>query len=416
MMSLSYLNNNRNLGYHISLILILVANTCFYTIDHIQTYEIVCIVGILISIFTCLQKKEVHFLADRGVGYLTVLYFMYTFYGLFFLRKNTYNWDMLLFTYVQNVCIYIVIRSYLKTGNLIKELSVPVIISLLYIMFYMYIENQEMILVAQVETRIGDTMSGNVNSVGRSLGILSFVLTLLYCKYKNPYIFAIVVPLVVLMLLTGSKKVIIILVLDILTIYVYSRAKVGGFIKVGLLLAVLFWLVMDNSYFYEVIGKRVEDMFSTFTGSGSGDYSHSTDDREGMLKEAFSLAWDYPLFGGGMNYYSYASKMYGDYGYSHCNYTEMLCNFGLFGFLIYYLPYFSHVRFFWKKRKANWSTFVFATMWLVMALFLGWAMVAFSGICINYLPIITSFAMIADMKERNKHVKTYNLKKALVKQ
>lgn len=377
----------------IAIFLVIVASICFYNLKTMRLYLIMCIGSMLISFYSTLQERSWKIFQEKGVVYLVLLYSIYTFYGVLFLRAGEYNWDKIVFTCFQDVGIYCSFRHFFSYNDWYKRISIPFAVAAVFVVLYIVTLQQELIFQAQVEQRIGLGMSGNVNTVGYSMGIVSFALAYLYCIKRNKQIFLVLIPLLFLMLLTGSKKTIIIIVIDILTLYFYSRAKVSSFIMVALFMSVLIWVVFENPYFYEVLGKRIEDMYTTITGQGTGDYSHSTDDRSGMIADAFTLGMNSPILGGGMNYFAYASRMYGYYGYSHCNYTELFCNFGIVGVLIYYIPYFRNINFFWKIRKNEWDKSVFAIMWLVMSLFLGWSMVAFSSLCMSYIPIVAAFAL-----------------------
>lgn len=392
--------NKEILPYHLGLILIVVANVAFHTEGSMLLYIMMCIIAIFMISFTDLSKYGVAILKEKCVRYLTLVYLMYTFYGILFLRKGTYNWDFMLFSYALNVCLYITLRRIFLLRKWISSLSIPFILSSVIIITYLTIIERDFILVSQVETRVGNSLSGNVNTVGSALGIISFVLTACFSITKRKNVFYVLIPLFFIMLLTGSKKTVIVIVVDVLTIYVYARNKASAFLKFCLTFIVLVWVFLESPYFYEVLGKRMEDMITTMTGMGSGGYSHSTDAREGMILEGFKLFLDYPLFGGGMNYYSYASVKYSCYDYSHCNYTELLCNFGMVGFLLYYFPYVQNVLLLWKTRNLNWKESIFGIMWIVVSLALGWATVQFSDRCINYIPIIASYALIESNKRK----------------
>ena len=190
----------------------------------------------------------------------------------------------------------------------------------------------------------------------------------------------------------------IIILIDLITIYLYYRAKASKLFLLLMAFLGIIWVVMNIPYFYSVIGGRIEDMMTTWLGIGHGHYSHSTDVREYMIVEGFRLAWDYPLFGGGWNYF--ASQTHSGYAYSHCNYTELLCNFGFGGFLLYYIPYFYNMYALWNKRQWNRPKATFGVMWLIMIVVLGWSMVQFSEICINYFPMVASFALLDSFQYR----------------
>lgn len=399
--------------HSISVILLIIASICFYNLETMSLYLTMCMGSMVLSIGATLGERSLKILLEPCIRYLTLLYGMYTFYGLLFLRAGDYNWDFQLFSYVQCVCFYFSCRHFFSFPDWYEKLAIPFMIAGLFVVVYIFTLQRDLILMAQVEERVGEGMSGNVNTVGYSLGIASYAITYYYCVTKKKWTYIALIPVLFMMLLTGSKKTVVIIVLDILTIYFYGKAKVSSFFKLALLFAVLIWAVFEVPYFYEVIGKRIEDMYTTLTGSGSGDYSHSTDDRRGMITDALQIGMNHPILGGGMNYFAATSKMYGFYGYSHCNYTELFCNFGIMGVLFYYVAYFKNLQYFWRIRKKEWERSIFVIMWLVMALILGWLMVAFSGLSNSYMPIIASFAMMESVKSKYRYVKNTNVTQAV---
>ena len=76
----------------------------------------------------------------------------------------------------------------------------------------------------------------------------------------------------------------------------------------------------------------------------------------------------------------------------------MLCTFGLFGTLIYYLPYFRNIYLLNKFKKELGGASVVISM-LVLMLFIDWVAVSFLEICIYYLPITLAFALLDVKKE-----------------
>lgn len=386
--------------HSISVILLIIASICFYNLDSMSLYLVMCMSSMVFAIIATLLKHNLKLLRDPCIRYLTILYSVYTIYGLLFLQAGDYNWDFQLFSYMQCVCFYFSCSHFFSFQDWYKKIAIPFMIGGLFVVVYIYTLQRDLILMNQVAERVGAGMSGNVNTVGYSLGIVSYAITYYYCVTKKKWTYIALIPVLFMMLLTGSKKTVLIIVIDILTIYFSGKAKVSSFIKLALLISVLIWIVLEVPYFYEVIGKRIEDMYTTLTGSGGGDYSHSTDDRSGMIIEALQIGMDHPILGGGMNYFAATSKMFGSYDYSHCNYTELFCNFGILGVHLYYAAYFKNLRYFWSIRKEEWERSIFVIMWLVMALVLGWLMVAFSGLSNSYMPIIASFAMVESIKNK----------------
>lgn len=399
--------------YVIGLTLLLIANVCFYDLETIKIYQIMTIMGVLI-IFgrSMIDKSFYQNIKHRCIKYLIVLYLLYTIYGLYFLRTGDYNDDMLIFTCVQNIAIYFCLISFFNHDNWIDYLIIPFILSATFIILYIFSVEKNILLSAQLDERIGGELSGNVNTVGYSMGTLSMVLFYFFIKKKNYFVLLVLIVDWLIMLLTGSKKTILIILVELIMAYYYSKNKRKAILWVIILGVGFYYVLFNIPVFYELIGQRVEDMFGTMFGLPNANYSHSTDDREGMINEGFKLWLQVPLFGGGMNYFSYATKIYSNYGYSHCNVTEVLCNFGIMGFLMYYVPYIKNLFTCIKNYKLDRDRYVFGGAWLICSMVLSWCMVQFSDICIAYIPIITSFALLDNKIITNNYIKKKNVKVA----
>lgn len=137
-------------------------------------------------------------------------------------------------------------------------------------------------------------------------------------------------------------------------------------------------------------------------GTASLEYSYSTEVRDEMIKEAFHFFLNNPIFGNGWNYF-YAHTMYG-YEYSHCNYTELLCSFGILGTLLFYSKYFSNLFVMIKNihnKFIHKDLLVLIFILTVEALLLDWAAVTFSAQCIWYLPVIIASSSASVLSKLN---------------
>lgn len=148
--------------------------------------------------------------------------------------------------------------------------------------------------------------------------------------------------LIIASLGTGSRKVVL-LYLVAVVIYClmqpgfYKRLKyiVGGIILGGVVVFICFQIPV----FREVYAERI---LLLFQGSESSD--SSTVVRTLMLGYAFDLFLEKPIWGNGIegfyiwmgNQTSFLDRWAMSATYSHCNYTELLANFGLVGFILYY--------------------------------------------------------------------------------
>ena len=383
--------------YEFVLVLLFVANICFYTMETMTLFLEITLLAIVLGAYAVVKNadiRRIHF--HPCIAWLILIYGIFTYNGLFRLRHGTYNWDMMLYTCVENIIIYLLfikILSLEQWEQSIARVAVVTLVLSLVILFF-----NEAPALKSGGIRIGDSLSGNVNVFGASLGIMSVFLSYV-CLKKNSFwhwlLFAIVASV---MLLTGSKMTVIVLMVDLLFFMENSDHKLRTFFLVLIAGLGLLLLIFSVPRFYQIIGFRIEDMISQMFHIGRGGFSNSTMQREIMLKEGFEFFWNHPIFGGGEKYFGSLTSTI--YDYSHCNYIELLCNFGLVGFCVYYLPVFvvllrAGLSPHFEVKLSN-----LVRMLLLARLILDWMMMTHSEPCVGYVPMLFSFAYAYLMKKK----------------
>lgn len=385
----------------ISLIFILIGEICFYTSETLYIYLILTGLGIIMGIINNLNRFTLKIRKDNFILWICMMFFIYFLYGLFFLKKGEFTWDTMGYRMLEIISLYLVISNI--TLHDINELKKAMVIAGLFSIIYLVtIEHKTIVEGSQ---RIGDSLSGNVNTAGYNFGIISNILMWFFCKEKKKYQLFLVVLLSFIMLLTGSKKVIIMIFVNLAMYFWYERKKITTWIKIIIIIIIAVFAIFNIPYLYEIIGSRIVAMFDTMIlGNASSIYSHSTDVREKMIQEAFNLFLNKPIFGGGWNYF-FLNTIY-EYEYSHCNYTEMLCSFGLFGTSIFYGRHIHDIieslNYKYYKLKLNHDFTILIIALTLESLVLDIAAVTFSAQCVWYLPFIFSAAALKTMRNNAK--------------
>lgn len=313
------------------------------------------------------------------------------------MRYGTYNWDMMLYTCVQNGAIFIALKEIVISPKYFQYIRNVILTSSIFSLFVLAFFEISNLGVGGV--RIGDSLSGNVNVAGANFGILSIFMVYICEKQKKIFNWIILAFVVGVMLLTGSKMTLIILALDLVYFFINSKNKgVTLLLVIGAGIILLF-LVFSVPVFYNVIGYRVEDMMYQLFGIGPGHASNSTNVRKIMLMEGFTFMWDHPIFGGGEKYFGSLTSTV--YSYSHCNYTELLCNFGIVGFAVYYVPLFNNLYMLVKNQHIYKELLQLGTVLLVSRLLLDWMQVTHSEPCVGYIPMIFSFVCVEALIKNN---------------
>lgn len=193
-------------------------------------------------------------------------------------------------------------------------------------------------------TRYGSEL-GNVNAIGIIIGISAtfcFYIILSEKKYWYTLFLIIMIPTI---LLTGSRKSLLFICMNIILIVYFRNRKsfknIFKFIIVTILiLIIVYYLIFNIPIFYQIIGERMENMFSFVSGEGTNEGSMNT--RAYMIKFGFEMFKNRPLIGYGIDNYRvlFGRNTNGVGTYAHNNYIELMTDTGIFGVLVYY---FTHI-------------------------------------------------------------------------
>lgn len=147
-----------------------------------------------------------------------------------------------------------------------------------------------------------------------------------------------------IVLITGSRKGLIMIVLAIMVInFSQGRRKiVKSVLIVSAVAIVLYVLIMNVEFLYNIIGVRVESLIKMLTGGSTEE--KSLGDRQKLVNIGWAYFKQNPWTGYGYDCFKLVSGMggqgkvrVGSVGYySHNNYVELLFGGGIIGFAIYY--------------------------------------------------------------------------------
>ncbi len=183
--------------------------------------------------------------------------------------------------------------------------------------------------------RAGDALGLNSNVFGVQCA-LAALLSLYLFKDNKKYIICIGI-LGFMSLLSGSRKAFFMLVIGI-ALYKILEIENGYVIRniliIIILVAILLFLVLKVPQLYNIIGHRLEAMFSEHKDG-------SINERRFYKQEAMRLFSQNPIFGSGFDSFKthLMNMNYKHPAYSHCNYTEILSTLGIVGAILYYIMY-----------------------------------------------------------------------------
>lgn len=194
--------------------------------------------------------------------------------------------------------------------------------------------------------RLGAEETGNANIFTALMMFSGVFASWLFFFNKNNLlrIFSIssLVLILYLMALSGGRKTII-AVLACTFFFIWKKGgsskkkKITAIVSICLVMSFLLYMLMNIPWLYDVVGYRFDGMFSFMEGTGESNVS-SDDLRKKMIEIGIQGWTERPIFGHGLDSYKfYNLDVTGHLFYSHNNYVEMLYNFGIMGFLLYYI-------------------------------------------------------------------------------
>lgn len=263
--------------------------------------------------------------------------------------------------------VFCVLRSYMddenKVQNVLAACFIAFLIDAVYILCTVDMD-------AVGEVQIGNELITGWN--GNTIGMMAAnggaigIWLIGRCQnyfYKFLYIAGTVV-LLYTVIYTGSRGSLIFVVLSVIVYMMISNPK-KIILTLALSLVILFvvyQVCMNIESVYNVLGVRLEGLFSFVTGEGEVDAS--TLRRELYIENGIKWIEESPVIGYGVNSYRVMNEVAtGRYTYSHNNFIEMMINWGMMGFIIYYFAHMYIIVKLFKYCKNNkLCSIVFAMM------------------------------------------------------
>lgn len=238
------------------------------------------------------------------------------------------------------VCIVFILRSNPKRISL---LLVCIVVAPIFLMLNVALTDG---LLAFSDSRSTDSFSANTVGMTAAFGACLAG----YCFFEGRLLGRSLCLLLVavdltIVVLSASRKAIMMVVLAF-AIYMLLKSRGDGVKATTRLAAVLFvvlvcfFAVMNIPFLYDMVGYRIETMISGFLGEGNIDASTST--RMTLIEHGIEFFWMSPAIGhGGANFSALDAAYYSANSgyYAHNNFIEILTDYGLIGFMLYYWMY-----------------------------------------------------------------------------
>lgn len=251
----------------------------------------------------------------------------------------------------------------------------------------------------------------NPNSLGMSAAYAIVINLYFIFRRRIKLSDLLILPAIVVLAASGSRKAAAIVVLGILGLYIMKNISnwnilrtIGRVILVLLAGAAVLYVVSRLPAFSN-LSRRVQNLISLLRGNETRTTSDAwirlAYDRLGMR-----LFREHPILGIGIaNANIYTDLYYGHNHYLHNNYVELLACGGLVGFLIYYLPYLYLLIVFWKNRKHRDAEYNICFVLLVIRLIIDYGLVAYYSKS-TYLFLLLFWMEARRLEKKNEYDQT----------
>lgn len=215
-------------------------------------------------------------------------------------------------------------------------------LSLSVYMFVIYGFSGMMTAMRTGNGRIGSEIN-NVNAIGNSLAVGMVATIGMAVFYKKWAVLLLLFPMVMSMIITGSRTAVLSLLAGVLTIVLLAqRSRKNPIQKTlgAIVLLIGVWAATRNFPATRELVLRLENALFFFTGKQSVFKESSVEMRMDFIELGWQAFLRSPIWGNGIGCAGYAiQEEYNKVTYLHNNYIEILASGGIIGFILYYTPY-----------------------------------------------------------------------------
>lgn len=288
------------------------------------------------AVYMMMQK---HIRVGRYLGFLAV-FLLYTILACFWSKASNPFGDVIrvLLKYaVFAFCLYNIIETKDDCETCLRLICLSGLgFSIFSAMFYGL---PHVLSAIQTGERLGEEICG-INPFGLYAG-LTVSLCLYFAKNRNRIHYYVLMLLpTVLVLASSSRKAMLLVFCAIVYFFVIQKMQKSfgkGLVVLGAILGGLFLLLQLPAF--EQVLQRLQIFFET-TVQGSTTSDQSTEIRIKLIEIGMNIFKDHALFGNGTNSFRHIASAYFSTGEisAHNTYVDILANFGIIGFLSYYIP------------------------------------------------------------------------------
>lgn len=202
------------------------------------------------------------------------------------------------------------------------------------------------------EDRLGSTFTNNSNTFALFMMVAFFFTSWQFIYYEKKGLKRNITGVIMLMnmvviLLSGARKIVVSCTLYISILYLMKKDKkerkhiVKKIIVILLFILFIWKLMIEVPILYEIIGNRMDNLINQFLGKAEILNGSSSYLRDEYRKLAIQGWLESPIWGYGYDSFHYYNNIItGHNAYSHNNFTELLYDMGIIGFVVYYYEYY----------------------------------------------------------------------------
>lgn len=385
---------------------LLVCNLCFTSSKSIFIY---LITELIAAIY--LWQKKARIKLNLYFVWYTLFSLVLILYGVFTPYKGWFSLYYFLIVYISMIEIYILFfiskkDNYLKVIYCINCITYACALILLVREMPIFLSKFSLIIQGKDWFRLGTASHINPTAIAYFFGLLSNFTIYHFLKFKDKKYLVTILLQCLMIILSGSKKGIILLLIPFVVFAVIiCIKKPKDIIKFLLAFIILFFVIIKVPFLYNMIGYRIITFLEAFginifsNNSVYASVDTSTLLRIDMIKEAFQLFKNNIFFGNGWNAFS-ALTTYRYY--SHCNYLEILSSMGIFGFILYYSIYGNII---YQLKKFKFHTYGILSISLILALLISdFSSITMYDNLMNYFCIFILFIFTSEQVQNKKTI------------
>ena len=260
-------------------------------------------------------------------------------------------------------------------------------------------------------TRIENSYT-NINTIGM-LAAIGIILQIdeIMRKHKVTPAIIFLVPSLVMVISTQSRKALLILIIGVFMVFVSKNYKKGRILRnvvsLIILITVAFFVLKNLSSIelFAGINERMDYLLALF--SGSGEVGQSVMMRQKLINLGVQIFKKNPLFGIGIGCpHIIAKQKIGYDSYLHNGFIECLAGGGIIGFIIYYFLYAYLLFKLYKNRRYKDNLYSICLILILIFLFRDYAMVSmYSKVTYFYFMIFFFEVEMIDKRKKEYVVK-----------